>query len=85
MTLATVVVVAAALASACALWLSRSGRRGLAASAGQVAEAADADGDHTGHRCVLCGAPLQADPDELLSRTAPGRGALQSPSNEARQ
>lgn len=78
-------VLSAVLASAYVFWLTRVGPRGRVASARQVAQPAGADGEETRPHCVLCGAPLAADADDLLSRAAPGRPALRSPSTEARQ
>ncbi len=76
-------VLSGLLASAYVLWVVRVGEG--VASAGEVAQVAAVAGEGTGARCVLCGAPLVADADDLLSPAAPGRPTPRSASSEARQ
>lgn len=80
-------LVAGVLASVYVLWLTRTGRRGPVASPGPAAQPAPggADAEEPTRHCVLCGAPLPADADDLLSRTAPVRPAPRSGATEARQ
>ncbi len=73
------------LASAYVLWVARVGRREAVASAGEGAQVPAVAGEETGARCVLCGAPLAADADDLLSPAAPGRPTPRSAPSEARQ